>query len=99
MTLSAIVSPLHEVKVPENLLESQQQQSGLNNNYFSIFNLNKSEGSHMKGGKKTKRTGKKIKPPTFKFKSLNHYFQERPKRDIETSSSGQNEQRIETRLA
>ena len=77
----------------ENLLESQQQQSGLNNN-FSIFNFNKSErGSHLKGENTTKlkRTGRKVRPPPFKFKSINQYFKENPRRDLGTSSERPND--------
>ena len=82
---------MHKVKSPGN---SQQQQSSSNNNYFSIFNFNKSEkGCNLKGGKKKKfrMTKKKDKPPPFKFKSINQYFQASPLRDLGTSSDRPND--------
>ena len=84
---------MYEVKSP-NLPESQQQQSSLNNNFFSIFNLNKSEkGSHLMGGKRKKliRTGRKDRAPPFKFKNIKDYFKESPKTDLETSSDRPND--------
>ena len=91
---STISTPQHEVPGSETESDSQQQQSGHNNNYFSIFNLNKSEkGFHLREGKKTnaKRTGKKVKPPPFKFKIIKYYFQTIPKTDLKTSSNGPND--------
>ena len=102
-TNSTIFTPLLEVKSLEkdtdsnrsvNLQDTRQQQFGINNNYFSIFNSNKSErGSHLREGKKKKltRTGRKTKPPPFKFKALNQYFVENSKRNLETSSDRPND--------
>ena len=59
-----------------------------------FFNSNKSErGSHLREGKKKKltRTGRKTKPPPFKFKALNQYFVENSKRNLETSSDRPND--------